>query len=152
MGKCFPGDPHLEYISAAVAARGDEFALIANTRIRVDDPSGAGYRFRIAEVEDVGDRDVVHLSDAYPGFVIDGRKIERKRPTGCTPYGTPPGCRFAGVGRYRKTPRWLAGGDPLQIRCRVRASDESCTGSPTATTVAVGGVCDTAMQPVAGVP
>ncbi|HSP97041.1 MAG TPA: hypothetical protein VL049_07320 [Candidatus Dormibacteraeota bacterium] len=152
MGKCFPGDPRLEYISAAVAERSGDFALIANTRIRVDEPSGGGYHFRVADVEDLADRDVVHLADRYPGFVIDGRKVELKRQTGCTPYGTPPGCRFATVGRHRKTPRWLAGGDPLQITCRVRASDEACGGPATTQTVAVGGVCDTAMQPVAGVP
>ena len=152
MGKCFPGDPRLEYISAAVASRGGDFALIANTRIRVDDASGDGYRFRMATVEDLPDRDVVHLSDRFPGFVIDGRKVELKPQTGCTPYGTPRGCRFASVGRHRKVPRWLAGGDPMQISCRVRASGESCSGPVTTETVSVGGVCDTAMQPVAGVP
>jgi hypothetical protein len=33
MGKCFP-EPRVEYMSGAVASRGDDFALIANTRIR----------------------------------------------------------------------------------------------------------------------
>lgn len=152
MGKCFPGDPRLEYISAAVAERGGDFALIANTRIRVDAASDGGYRFRVAEVEARADRDVVHLADRYPGFVIDGRKVELRRQTGCTPYGTPPGCRFAEVGRYRKVPRWLAGGDPLRLTCRVRAGDEACGAPLGEQTVAVGGVCDTAMQPIAGVP
>jgi hypothetical protein len=151
MGKCFPDDPRLEYISAAIARRGDDFALIANTRVHVEEPRGAWYRFRIADVEVAGDRDVVQLVDRYPGFVIDGRKIELKRPTGCTPYGTPPGCRFASIGRHRRTPRWLADGDPIQISCRVRASGESCAEPPREQTVSVGGVCDTAMQPVAGV-
>jgi hypothetical protein len=151
MGKCFPDDPRLEYVSAAIARRGDDFALIANARVRVDEPRGAWYRFRIAEVEDAGDRDVVRVVDRYPGFVIDGRKIELRRPSGCTPYGTPPGCRFPSVGRYRKTPRWLADGDPLEITCRVRASGESCSDPPVEQTVSVGGPCDTAMQPVAGV-
>lgn len=151
MGKCFPDDPRLEYISAAIARDGDDFALIANTRVRVEEPRGAWYRFRIADVEDAGGRDVVHVVDRYPGFVIDGRKIELKRPSSCTPYGISPSCRIASAGRYRKTPRWLRDGTPLQITCRVRASGESCSEPPRLETVSVGGLCDTAMQPVAGV-
>jgi len=152
MGKCFPQEPRVEYISAAVAERDGQFALIANTRVQVDAPSGGGYFFRIAEIQDLPDRDVVHLVDEYPGFVIDGRKIELKRQTGCTPYGTPSGCRFASVGRHRKIPKWLSGGDPIEISCRIRASGETCENPPLLETIAVGGVCDTRMQPVAGVP
>jgi hypothetical protein len=152
MGKCFPREERLEYVSAAVARRGHDFALIANTRIRVDEAEGGGYRFRVADVEELPDRDVVRLADRYPGFVIDGRKIELRAPSGCTPYGTPRGCRFDAVGRRRKVPGWLADGDPLRLTCRVEARDEGCAAAPRHETVAVGGVCDTAMQPIAGVP
>lgn len=152
MGKCFPRDARLEYVSAAVARRGDDFALIANTRVRVDDAGDGGYRFRIADVEELPERDVVTLADRYPGFVIDARKIELKTPSGCTPYGTPRSCRFEAVGRHRKVPSWLADGDPMRIPCRVQARDEACAAAPRPETVAVGGACDTAMQPVAGVP
>ncbi len=152
MGKCFPRDPRIEYVSAAVAEHDGDFVLIANTRVRVDDPSGNGYLFRLAEIEYLADRDVIHLIDRYPGFVLDGRKIDLKRQTGCTPYGTPPGCRFASIGRHRKIPRWASSGSPFEISCRVRASGESCEDPPTLQTVAVGGVCDTLMQPIAGVP
>ena len=152
MGKCFPGEARLEYVSAAVARRGDDFALVANTRVRVDEAAEGGYAFRIAEIEDLPDRDAVRLVDRYPGFVIDGRKIELKAPSGCTPYGTPRSCRFDTVGRRRKVPSWLADGDPMRLACRVQARDESCTAPPRAETVSLGGACDTAMQPVAGVP
>ena len=152
MGKCFPGEARLEYVSAAVARRGDDFALVANTRVRVDEAAEGGYAFRIAEIEDLPDRDAVRLVDRYPGFVIDGRKIELKAPSGCTPYGTPRSCRFDTVGRRRKVPSWLADGDPMRLTCRVQARDEACAAPPRAETVALGGACDTAMQPVAGVP
>ena len=152
MGKCFPRDARLEYISAAIARRGDEYALIANTRIRVEDARGDDYVFRIAEIEDAGDRDVVQLADRYPGFVIDGRKVDLKQPSGCTPYGTPRGCRFESVGRYRKTPSWLESGEPIQLACKVRARGEDCRGEPVVATAKVGGVCDVEMQPIAGVP
>lgn len=151
MGKCFPDQPRLEYVSAAVARRGADFALIANTRVRVDDAVEGGYRFRVAEVEEVADRDVVRLADRYPGFVIDGRKIALRTPSGCTPYGISRACRFDAVGRHRKVPSWFDDGDPLRVVCRVQARDESCTASPRPESVAVGGRCDPAMQPVAGV-
>ena len=49
MGKCFPDRPRIEYISAAIAQRGDDFALIANMRIQADERRGDGYLFRIAD-------------------------------------------------------------------------------------------------------
>ncbi len=75
MGKCFPNHERLEYISGAVARRGEDFALIANTRIAVGERRGSGYLFEQALVEDDGERDVVTQLDRYPGFVIDGRKV-----------------------------------------------------------------------------
>ncbi|MEO8602762.1 MAG: hypothetical protein ABI629_09315 [bacterium] len=152
MGQCFPAQARLEYISGAIAQRGDHFALIANTRIRVDAKVGRDYRFRQALVELEPSRDVLRLADRYPGFVIDGRKVELKPATRCTPYGVAPACRFADVGRYRKTPSWLSDGDPLPITCRVRARGESCAGDASLETVTVGGACDVAMQLIAGVP
>jgi hypothetical protein len=151
MGKCFPNHKRLEYITGAVARRGENFALIANTRIAVGERRGSGYLFKQALVEDQGERDVVTQLDRYPGFVIDGRKVELQSASRCSPYGTPPGCRFGQVDRYRKTPSWLSAGQPLQLNCRVRASGEDCRGTITIETTQVGGACDTAMQPVAGV-
>ncbi len=76
MGKCFPNHERLEYVTGAVARRGEDFALIANTRIAVGERSGSGYLFQQALVEDEGERDVVTQLDRYPGFVIDGRKVD----------------------------------------------------------------------------
>ncbi len=152
MGKCFPDQDRLEYISGAIAQRGEHFALIADTRIRADAAEGPGYRFRLATVSSEAGRDVVAFADRYPGFVIDGRKVQLQRPTRCAPYGTPSGCRFATVGRYRKTPSWLADGDPLQLTCSIQSRGADCRGEPRRETVAVGGVCDIEMQPIAGVP
>jgi hypothetical protein len=151
MGKCFAERERLEYISGAVARRGDDLALIANTRVRVGERIGDGYLFQQAVIEDQAERDVVSAFDRYPGFVIDGRKVELRTASGCTPYGTPRGCRFDQIGRLRKVPSWLASGDPLQITCRVRARGEDCRAESVLETPKVGGACDTWMQPVAGV-
>jgi hypothetical protein len=152
MGKCFPNHERLEYISGAIAERDGRFALIADTRIRVDDRVGSGYRFRQAVLDTKGGRDVIDIVDRYPGFVIDGRKVELRSAARCPPYGTPRGCRFESVGRYRKTPSWLESGVPLQLACEVRARGEDCRGEPIVATAKVGGVCDVEMQPIAGVP
>jgi hypothetical protein len=151
MGKCFPNHERLEYISGAVARRGEDFALIANTRIAVGERRGSGYLFRQALVDDEGGRDVVTELDRYPGFVIDGRKVDLQSASRCSPYGTPPGCRFEQVDRFRRTPSWLSAGQPLQLNCRVRSSGDDCRGTPAVEATQVGGACDTAMQPVAGV-
>jgi len=151
MGKCFPDHERLEYISGAVARRGEDFALIANTRIAVGERRGSGYLFQQALVEDDGDRDVVTQLDRYPGYVIDGRKVTLQPASRCSPYGTSSSCRFEQVGRYRKTPSWLSAGQPLQLNCRVRARGEDCQGAITVETIQVGGACDKSMQPVAGV-
>jgi hypothetical protein len=151
MGKCFPDHERLEYISGAVARRGEDFALIANTRIAVGERRGSGYLFEQALVEDDGERDVVTQLDRYPGFVIDGRKVTLESAARCSPYGTAPSCRFEQVGRYRKTPGWLSAGEPVQLNCRVRASGENCQATITVETTRVGGACDKEMQPVAGV-
>lgn len=152
MGKCFPGHARLEYMSGAVARRGDAFALIANTRIHVGERRGDGYLFQIASVEEEPERDVITLADRYPGFVVDARKVELEPVSRCTPYGVPAGCRFETVGRHRRTPSWLASGDPLRIQCRSRSRGADCRGEPVSETARVGGTCDTWMQPVADVP
>ncbi len=151
MGKCFPDHDRLEYISGAVARRDEDFALIANTRVAVGERRGGGYLFQQALVEDEGERDVVTQLDRYPGFVIDGRKVNLQSVSRCSPYGTSSACRFEQVGRYRKTPSWLSAGQPMQLNCRVRSSGDDCGGAITVETTQVGGACDTAMQPVAGV-
>lgn len=152
MGKCFPDNRRLEYVTGAVARRGDTYALIANTRIHVGEKRGDGYLFEQVEVGDINERDVVKLRPLYPGFVIDGRKIEMQAATRCTPYGVRRACRFKDIGRHRKTPSWLDAGEPLQVSCRVHARGQDCRSQPTTETVQVGGLCDTDMQPFAGVP
>jgi hypothetical protein len=152
MGPCFPAAERLEYISAAVASRGDARALLANTRIRVDQERGGGYAFRMARVEQKTDGDVIHLTDDYPGFVVDGRKVALQAPARCAPYGTPTGCHFERIGRRRKTPSWLTHGVPVQLTCRVESRGADCGGAALTESSAVGGVCDTRMQPIAGVP
>ena len=152
MGKCFPNHPRLEYMSGAVARRGDRFALIAHTRIEVGEKRESGYLFKLAEIEANDDRDVVAAADRYPGFVVDSRKVSFATASRCTPYGTSPSCRFDTIGRYRKTPSWLSAGQPLQLSCRVRTRGEDCRSEPGLETAKVGGTCDKLMQPVAGVP
>ena len=53
-----------------MASRGQDFALIANTCIRIEQPTRGGIfpGFPVPEDED---RDVVRIVDRYPGFVID---------------------------------------------------------------------------------
>lgn len=152
MGKCFPGHPRVEYVTGAVARRGDDFALIAGTRIEVGAKREEGYLFEEALVDAAPAGDVVTVVDRYPGFVIDARKVSLRPASGCRPYGTPAGCRFPRVGRHRKVPSWLASGRAVTLTCRVRASGETCDRAPKLETVRVGGACDVEMQPVAGVP
>jgi len=92
------------------------------------------------------------LVDNYPGFVVDGRKVDLRRSPSCPAYGIPGGCRFEQLGRYRKTPSWLSSGSPIEIACRVQDQGEKCQGAGKATTARVGGVCDKEMRPVARVP
>lgn len=152
MGKCFPDHPRVEYITAAVAQRGDDFALIANVRVQADERDGAGYRFRQVTLDEEGGRDVLRLVDRYPGFVIDGRALQFEKSARCTPYGVSRSCRFDRIGRHRKTPPWLSSGDARALTCRVRARGESCRDEARVETVRVGGACDIDMQPVLGVP
>ena len=152
MGKCFPRHDRMEYISGAVASRGGNFILLANTRIHVDERAGSGYYFRDFVLDAQEEEDVIDLVDRYPGFVVDGRKVDLKPSAGCPPYGIPRGCSFGGgVGRYRKTPSWLEEGRPIEITCRLKDRGASCQGSGTSATARVGGLCDTQMRPVAGV-
>lgn len=151
MGKCFPDHPRVDYVTGAIARRGDDFALIANTRIQVGEAADGGYRFRQFNVAFERDRDVVAIVDAYPGFVVEGNHISLKGSAGCPPYGIPRGCAFERVGRYRRTPSWLRAGRPVAIECTIRDRGEQCLGPEEMKPVSVGGTCDTEMRPVAGV-
>jgi hypothetical protein len=152
MGKCFPNHPRMEYISGAVARNGDDFALLANTRIRVDERTEGGYYFRDFVVKQLPDRDEVELLDRYSGFSVDARKIELGASgAGCTPYGIARGCDFDEVGRYRKTPSWLNAGKSVEVRCHLQDRGEKCTGAGTARSVSVGGRCDVEMRPMSGI-
>jgi hypothetical protein len=151
MGKCFPNHERVEYMTGAVARKGDDFVLIANTRIQVGAKSGDGYAFKEFRFTEEPDRDVVRIEDNYPGFLVDARQISL-RPTGdCPAYGIPGGCHSGVAGRYRKTPSWLNEGKPVGITCRLSDRGETCRGDGAIKTVEVGGVCDHEMRPVAGV-
>jgi hypothetical protein len=153
MGKCFPDDPQVEFMAGAVAGNGENFVLLANTRIEVGDKVEGGFLFRDVVVSDEGGRDVLQVLDHYRGFVVDGRKVTQRGAAGCLPYGIPRGCKFDSVGRYRKTPGWLRMGDALEIHCRVPDRGEQCQKPATGPdVVSVGGTCDTEMRPVSGVP
>jgi hypothetical protein len=151
MGKCFPNHPRVEYMSGAVASNGNDFALIANTRIQVDKKVRGGYLFREFLVQEEPERDVVSVVDNYPGFVVDARKVRLKGGSRCPAYGIPRGCRFDRIGRYRRTPPWLKAGKALGIQCRVQDRGEQCLNPAVPKTVIVGGACDTQMRPVSGV-
>jgi len=151
MGKCFPKHPRVEYMSGAVAKKGDDFALIANTRIQVGKKGANGYRFREFLFEEAPERDLVEILDNYPGFEVDARKVSLKGSRGCAPYGIPPGCSRGSAGRYRRTPSWLRSGKPLGLQCRIRDRGADCRGGGSLKSVTVGGACDTQMRPVAGV-
>ena len=151
MGKCFPQESRIEYMSGAVAENGPDHALIANTRIKVGDKVGSGYRFREMrfDMEDWGD--AIRIEDNYPGFVVDGRKVRLGGGGGCTAYGVSSGCRFSKVGRWRRTPSWLSAGRPLGLTCTVESRGESCRGGGRPERVTVGGACVVDMMPVSGV-
>jgi hypothetical protein len=152
MGKCFPQAERVAFIAGAVASKGGDFALLANTRIRVDQQAGGGSFFRQFVVQDEPTRDVIRIVDSYPGFIIDGRRVTLQEASSrCAPYGIPGGCRFNEIGRYRKTPTWVNQGKPLELTCRVADRGEQCHGGAVPKTVQVGGVCDTEMRPFAGV-
>jgi hypothetical protein len=151
MGKCFPNHDRVEYMSGAVARRGNDFVLIADSRIKVDQKTDGGYFFRNFLVREDAARDIVTVVDNYPGFVVDGRRVTLKAPSRCAPYGIPGGCRSNEIGRYRKTPSWINGGNPLELKCRIADQGETCQGEKVSKTVEVGGVCDTQMRPFTGV-
>lgn len=151
MGKCYPGHRRVEYMSGAVATRGNDHILIANTRIEVGERRPGGYLFRKFEVELLPQRDATRVVDSYPGFVVDGRKVSLKPSSGCYPWGVPSACDDVPVGRYRKAPYWLSSGTPLALTCRVQSRGEMCLDDASPATVTVGGRCDTEMRPVANV-
>jgi len=151
MGKCFPNHRRVEYMSGAVARKGGDHALIANTRIKVGDKVQGGYRFREFLFAEEEEEDVIDIEDNYPGFVVDARKVRLKGSSGCLPYGVPRGCGFKRIGRYRKAPFWLDAGKPLELECRIKDRGKTCKRSGTTRSVSVGGSCDTQMRPVAHV-
>ncbi len=151
MPKCYPNHKRVEYMSGAVAKKGNDYALIANTRIKVGKKVGGGYKFRIFDVEHEKDHDIVDAIDSYPGFVVDARKVSLGRSRKCSPYGVSRGCKFSNIGRYRKVPRWLTAGRPATFHCSIRDGGEGCTSSGHMKTVSVGGPCDKEMMPVVGV-
>lgn len=151
MGKCFPQHDRVEYMSGAVARKGGDFALIANTRIEVSNKVGDDYHFRIFGFQETEERDVIEIRDEYPGFVVDGRKVTLVPASGCRPYGIPGGCQQDEIGRYRKTPSWLNAGEPLGLTCKIADRGEGCDAPSSLVTVQVGGMCDTQMRPVSGV-
>ena len=151
MGKCFPQEDRIEYMSGAVAENGPDHALIANTRIKVGAKVGSGYRFQEFRFDQEDWGDAIRIENDYPGFVIDGRKVSLGGGGGCTAYGVSRGCRFSKVGRYRRTPNWLTAGEPMGLNCRIQDRGESCTGAGRSSSVTVGGSCDVDMMPVTGV-
>lgn len=151
MGKCFPKHDRVEYMSGAVASRGSDFALIANTRIQVGSKAGSGYRFKEFKFDEEPSGDVIRIEDNFPGFLVDARKVSLRSPSSCPAYGVPAGCRFKSVGRYRKTPSWINAGRPIEIQCKMKDRGESCRGGGSTKTARVGGTCDVEMRPVSGV-
>jgi hypothetical protein len=152
MGKCFPTYDRAEYMSGAVARNGNNFALLANTRIHVDQKVAGGYSFRSFVVREEASGDKISLVDNYPGFIVDGRRVSLSEASAkCAPYGIPKGCQFNEIGRYRKTPSWVNMGKPLELQCRIADRGEQCQGNAAMKTVQVGGQCDTEMRPFAGV-
>jgi hypothetical protein len=151
MGKCFPQHERVEYMSGAVAEKGPDHVLIANTRIEVGERVGSGYRFKEFrfDQEDAGDR--IRVEDNYPGFIVDGRKVSLGGGSGCTAYGVSHGCRFSNIGRYRRTPSWLTAGKPLALTCSIEDTGASCRGNGKTRRVTVGGACDVDMMPVSRV-
>ena len=113
MGKCFPNYKRVEYMSGAVAKKGRDFALIANTRIQVGSEGENGYGFREFLFEETPKKDLIRIVDNYLGFEVDARKVLLKSPAACPPYGIPRGCNHRSIGRYRRTPPWLEAGKAL---------------------------------------
>jgi|GEM_PF-392644 len=151
MGKCFPNHRRVEYMTGAVARKGGDFALIANTRIQVGKKVGGGYLFKEFELDAQRDHDVTSIVDNYPGFVVDARKVRLGASKACLPYGVSRSCGFKNVRRYRKAPWWARSGTAAAIKCKIEDRGEDCRGSGKKRAVTVGGRCDPQMQPVAGV-
>jgi hypothetical protein len=151
MGKCFPGHPRVEYMTGALAHKGDDFALIVNTRLHIDEKMNGGYSFRSFSYDPLPEKDVISLKNDYADFILDARKVSLKGSSRCQPYGIPSGCRHQAIGRYRRVPRWVRSGRAVALHCHLRDRGESCLQDAHFQDVTVGGLCDTQMRPVAGV-
>lgn len=131
-----------------MARKGDDFAPIANARIEVGDKVGGDYRFRELRFTEEADGDRVEIRDSHPGFLVDGRKVDLRPPSGCVPYAIPRRCETGTAGRYRKTPSWPSAGKPLELRCHLADRGASCDGAPVTRPASVGGRREMEMRPV----
>ena len=69
----------MEYLSGAVARKGNNFVLLADTRIKVGARVPGGYLFQSFLARSGADRDTAQVVDNYPGFVVDARRISLKK-------------------------------------------------------------------------
>ncbi|MEN6374415.1 MAG: hypothetical protein ABFD75_06480 [Smithella sp.] len=151
MGKCFPQYDGVKYVTGAVAGKKNEYILIANRRIRIDRQAGNGYFFRDFIVRPTDEKDEVQIVDNYPGFVVDGRRVNSLRSSRCVPYGIPEACSGGEVGRYRRMPPWYRSGKSVGVTCQVNDWGESCQNGASLKSVKVGSPCDTKMRLITGV-
>lgn|GEM_PF-5296237 len=93
----FPNYKRVEYMSGAVARKGTDFALIANTRIQVGNKGGNGYGFREFLFEETPRKDPIRIVDNCPGFEVDARKVSLKSPSACPPTGFPAAVTIAAL-------------------------------------------------------
>ncbi|MEN6489208.1 MAG: hypothetical protein ABFD66_10100, partial [Smithella sp.] len=151
MGKCFPRHDGVKYVTGAIAAKNNEYILIANRRIRIDRQAGNGYLFRDFIVRPTDEKDEVQIVDNYPGFVVDGRRVNAQRLSRCVPYGIPGACAGGEVGRYRRMPPWHRSGKSIELSCRINDRGENCQNGASWKSVTVGSSCDTQMRIITGV-
>lgn len=151
MGKCFPQYDGVKYVAGAIARKKDEYILIANRRIHIDGRADNGYFFRDFVVRFTDAKDEVQIVDNYPGFVVDGRRLNAQRMSRCVPYGIPEACSGGEVGRYRRLPPWHRSGKSIGLTCGINDRGESCRNGAGWKSVTVGGPGDTKMQLITGV-
>lgn len=151
MGKCFPRHANVKYVAGAIAAKNNDYIVIANRRISIDRQTGSGYFFRDFIVRPTDEKDEVQIADNYPGFVVDGRRLNGQRLSRCVPYGIPGACPDGEVGRYRRMPPWHRSGKSIELSCRINDRGENCQNDASLKSVTVGSCCDTQMRIITGV-